>query len=404
MNTLILVGISVLAFWILIYILSRIYDFESINLEFNPGVLMWRTERGIGLLDRIAEAKERFWKTMGNISALLGSGLMFAVFGFLLYLVIIYVIQAMSPSGPPSVPSEVGTKIVPIPGLNIPFLKGAIALITVLFIHEGAHGIILRNLKIKVKSVGLALFVLIPGAFVEQDEEDFKEADPLSRVKVASAGPVANVILAFVCLGVIFALISPNPGVPIENVYKNTPAKRAGLQPGTHIIEINDETCFNYADFNSVMQNTRPGQTITLKTDKNQYQITLGEHPTDNEIGYIGIAATYGPLKSSTLLGPQFLFFTIPTYTILGSSLIAQNAYTSVAPWFFVDLLIWIFSLNILVAIFNLLPMRPLDGGHLFEGLAEKVTTGRKKVTIVNAMRSLVIMILVVNIMAIFIG
>lgn len=33
------------------------------------------------------------------------------------------------------------------------------------------------------------------------------------------------------------------------------------------------------------------------------------------------------------------------------------------------DLLFWIYFLNFAVGTFNLLPMKPLDGGHLFENL-----------------------------------
>jgi len=50
---------------------------------------------------------------------------------------------------------------------------------------------------------------------------------------------------------------------------------------------------------------------------------------------------------------------------------VAQT-YGDIIPWFLFDLAdvcYWIFALNIMVGLFNLLPMKPLDGGIMFEEL-----------------------------------
>lgn len=398
-------GIILAAFWGILYLVSRFRDFDSVNLSVYPGVLTWRTEKGINILDRISNKGKRFWNFFGSFSAFAGSAFMLIIFVFFTYSVINYILMALGPAGAPSVPSEAATRIVPIPGVNIPLVYGGLALISVIIIHEGSHGIILKNLKIKIKSVGLALLVLIPGAFVEQDEEDFENASSSSRIKVASAGPIANVLLAFACFGLVLALISPNPGVPVKGVMENTPAERAGLEKNSRIISINGEEFFNHQEFLEFMNTTRPGDTISLKTEEKTLNVTLGEHPQENlNIGFIGIAVGYGPIEKTTLLRPQNVFLSIPYMTILGQAVISEAAYTSPIPWFLINLLIWMFSLNILVAIFNLLPLKPLDGGHLVEGLVEKVTSGVKKDIILKTFTAVTIFILATNFIAVFAG
>ena len=58
---------------------------------------------------------------------------------------------------------------VEMPGstIYVPLGYGLISLATVLIVHEFSHGILSRVEKINIKSVGLLLFTILPGAFVE---------------------------------------------------------------------------------------------------------------------------------------------------------------------------------------------------------------------------------------------
>jgi len=50
--------------------------------------------------------------------------------------------------------------------------------------------------------------------------------------------------------------------------------------------------------------------------------------------------------------------------------------------WIIVNLIYWIFWLNLIVALFNVLPMIPLDGGFLFsDGLRSIIQKLNKKIT-----------------------
>lgn len=394
----ILIGVGLLAiFWSVVYLLSKSRDLESGGLTVYPGLAMWRTEKGVGLLDRIANRAKRLWSGFGILSGVLGVTLMIGFLGYLLFRVVQLLVKILGPTVTPQLPSGAATKIVPLPGINIPFLVGAIGLVAAIFVHEGAHGLVMRNLKIKVKKVGLVLLVLIPGAFVEQDDEDFEKAGPIKRIKVASAGPIANILLAIVCFGLILLLINPNPGVPIRKVVDNTPADQAGLRAGSRIVSINGTDFFNYGRFSSFMDNTRPGQEIALDTEEEQYLIVLSEHPYDNDVGYIGVRPGTGPIRESRLVHPEYFFFFIPSTTIFGPLIFAEDYYKTDVPWFIIRMLNWIYSLNVLIAIFNLLPLGPLDGGHVMEGVADKITSGRKKSALIGVAGALTIFLIMMN-------
>jgi len=91
-----------------------------------------------------------------------------------------------------------GVQLV-IPGVTIPLWYGLIGLIVVMVVHELSHGVVARAEKLRLKSVGLVLFAVIPGAFVEPDEDELKKAPLLSRLRVYAAGSMANIVVALPC-------------------------------------------------------------------------------------------------------------------------------------------------------------------------------------------------------------
>ena len=74
-----------------------------------------------------------------------------------------------------------------LPGINpmLPIVYGWIAIVLAIVVHEGAHGVIARNVGLKVKSSGLLFFLIVPiGAFVDVDEEQIKKAKPKHSLKL----------------------------------------------------------------------------------------------------------------------------------------------------------------------------------------------------------------------------
>ncbi len=97
-----------------------------------------------------------------------------------------------------------------LPGVNLPFFEGILALIAILLVHEVSHAVLARIAKVPIKSSGIVLFGIIPmGAFVEPDEKKLEKLDRVRQTRVLVAGPTANFIssIAFFLLFVALLLL-----------------------------------------------------------------------------------------------------------------------------------------------------------------------------------------------------
>lgn len=387
-------------FWVFIYLIDRFYDLESRGISLSPGFIMWRTETGVGFLDRVSKKFKKFWSGYGVLCAALGIIVMLVFFYVFALGTIEGTFRLLTPAEDLQIPSGAKKVPVPIPGVNIPFLLGIISLGTALLIHEPAHGILFRRLKFKIKSVGLAIFLfVIPGAFVEEDEEEFEKASPWERIRAASAGPVSNIFLGVLCFGLVMILVNPLPGLYISEVVPNSAAENAGLTPGAQLSSVNGTEIDNYEMFDNFMGGTKPGQSLTIETDENQYFVTLGEHPSEN-IGYLGVRTTwsyFGWADVNPMVLPSVALF-----EVIGHPVINKYAYRSLVPWDFIRVLKWIFALNILVGIFNLLPLKPLDGGHVIEGISEKFTSKSKAKTFTKVISFVTLVFIILNFLIIY--
>ena len=88
-----------------------------------------------------------------------------------------------------------------LPGINLPLFEGALALLIVMIVHEGSHGVLAVLRKIKIKSTGIVLFGFLPlGAFVEPDEDQLLKSKSKYKSDVFVAGPTANLLCAILLL------------------------------------------------------------------------------------------------------------------------------------------------------------------------------------------------------------
>jgi Zn-dependent protease len=82
-----------------------------------------------------------------------------------------------------------------LPGINLPFFEGILALLVVLVVHEGAHAVLTRIAKVPLRSSGIAFFGIIPvGAFVEPDEKKLAAVPAPAQTRVLVAGATANLV------------------------------------------------------------------------------------------------------------------------------------------------------------------------------------------------------------------
>jgi membrane-associated protease RseP (regulator of RpoE activity) len=333
--------------------------FDRKNIEFKYILFLRKTKKGIKLLDRISKFK-KFWKAIGIIAII--SCFLMMIDGLR------GLIQAslMIISG--EIKESLGGLVLPTPTakpvfgpgfIGIPFLFWIIILPTILFPHEIAHGIMCRLEKIKIKSAGIILLLILPGAFVEPDENEIKKSKLLAKLRIFSAGSFANLIVAFLIfipflgVGLLPNVIWPSIAtgyLKIVEVNSTSPAKRAGLEAGMLITEINGKKLeISYIDFLNLdyltkyTKGIKAGDTINITANGKLYEVHVEEIKENNS-----------------------------TRPFIGISVRLDSKCDEKTFDFVTNLFTWMWILNYAVAVFNILPIYPLDGGLILNAIAEK--------------------------------
>ncbi len=150
--------------------------------------------------------------------------------------------------------------LVPIiPGLTISletFLYLLPGLSLGIILHEFMHALAARFEGIRVKFVGfLVALGVLPAAFVEPEEEELERAPLRSKLRIYSAGVLANIILALVALALIQLYTAGTSYIYLINVESGSPASKAGLSPGILIsdVTVNGTSCGGYSGFIACM-------------------------------------------------------------------------------------------------------------------------------------------------------
>jgi len=260
-------------------------------------------------------------------------------------------IPGVSPLLPTTKDGNIG---MGVPGYDIfiPWWYAVIAIVATFGPHEISHGILSRVGRIKLKSTGLLTFGgLLLGAFVEPDEEDLKSKPSISKMRVYSAGSIANFAVGILCILIILALptvikyVTYSEGVKVVDLNEGYPAEKV-LEKGAIIYELNNITMDEIYSFEKAAGGLKPGDLVVLKTDNGVVMLNATKSPIDEEKGYMGvivvknIRSKFGFL--TWLLTPGLLNF------ILNS-------------------LAWIYFFSLSIGTVNLLPVPPFDGYRMFD-------------------------------------
>jgi serine protease Do len=72
-------------------------------------------------------------------------------------------------------------------------------------------------------------------------------------------------------------------GVKVQEVFKDTPAQKAGLKADDQIVALNGEAVMNTDDFLGLLAKNKPGDTVKLtinrEMNKQDLKVTLGQRP-----------------------------------------------------------------------------------------------------------------------------
>lgn len=348
--------LSIVAFFGIIVVLI-IKDRK--NIDFKPFLLIRRTKKWENKIEEIAKKHERSLKIFANFAVIIG--VILSIIGTI-FLLAFPGVRLMLPKIFPGEASPAVQRIA----FFVPLWYWVISIFLIIFPHELAHGLVSVIEKIRITSVGVILFLIFPGAFVEPDEIKFKKSKVGTRMRIAAVGSVANfiVFLLLIVLSIFiikgFYVESGVIAIQINN--ESYPAKQVNLT-GT-ITEINGYKIRNTQDLEKVLIETKPGDKIQIKADEKYYNITLIENPNKPGKGFIGISFLQPNLLSRiTRIDPNVIYD-------VKRPLYAQRV---LIDWF-KGLIDWVAFLDINVAIANLLPFLPFDGGIMWQALFEKVT------------------------------
>lgn len=367
---------------------------EQRRVEFNFPILTIRTQLFSKVFDRLGALRASrliSWIALAIVPVVAAIGL-YLVLGSLIALLWNPAVgNAVRQTGP--------AVYLLLPGINpvLPFLYGWFAIIVAIAVHEGAHGVVARSLGLRVKSSGLLFFLFIPiGAFVDVDEEQLKKAKAKVSSRVLAGGLGANIAVAAVCLiGVLVIVNGLTPaidGVYVYDVTKGMPAEAAGLLPKDVFVSIDSVRINSIADINATLDNKTAGDIIQVTVARgdmwqNRFStfvnLTISENRTvmGVSVGDLLIGERLSNYQTVTI--DRLAMYLVPP--ALASGLVPFS--DSLAPFYkhwlgadwaiFANVLFWLWFVNVNVAVFNALPIYPLDGGRMFN-IALKSALGRK--------------------------
>jgi membrane-associated protease RseP (regulator of RpoE activity) len=275
-----------------------------------------------------------------------------------------------------------------------------------------------------IKGIPLGGFVKIVGytPLEEIDPADepraFYRQPALRRAIVIVAGVVVNIVLAFLLLVVLAVAVGIPAGGDATNVIRRvspcvpvsagtctdrdpvSPASAAGLRPRDRVVAFAGTPVRDWNGLAGVIQRTRPGTTVPVVVERHgaRHTVPVRIGRLDGH-GYLGVEPaphmrTLGPVASVRFAGRFTWQMTVAiggivadipkavpklfsrerastpggqAGSVVGGAQASGQVFSSSDTWRakIGMFLLLVSSLNLFVGLLNLIPLLPLDGGHL---------------------------------------
>jgi membrane-associated protease RseP (regulator of RpoE activity) len=196
---------------------------------------------------------------------------------------------------------------------------------------------------------------------------------------------MSNFVVGIISLiGLMLLVGSMTPitnGVGIFGVVEDSPAHNIGILPKDTLLTLNGVDVSSSDEIQEVLSDFNPGDTISLsflqKGDEIERDIVLATYENTSR-AFIGITGIDSSMISDLLenyrrpqLTSPLIYLYIPTFNLAQERVpfsdTMQNFYTSPIgeyTYFTANILFWLWFVNFNLAIFNALPLYPLDGGQ----------------------------------------
>jgi membrane-associated protease RseP (regulator of RpoE activity) len=248
-----------------------------------------------------------------------------------------------------------------------------------------------------------------------QEERAFYKASSAKKLVVLGAGSFLHFVLGFVLLFTLFAGIGTNQVLPVINeVVPNSAAQAAGIRAGDEVVSINGKRVTEwYKDVEVIRQSQGTELTLVLSRNGEEVVVTTAARLTDldgTKRYVLGIVNDVGlkrsgllvSIKNSATVTKSFLVESVKSLGklpekipalwgatvrgeerdpnglvgVVGVARVSGEAVGSDKLTVMERLATFVLivaSLNIFVGVFNLLPILPLDGGHMAVAIADSI-------------------------------
>jgi membrane-associated protease RseP (regulator of RpoE activity) len=248
-----------------------------------------------------------------------------------------------------------------------------------------------------------------------QEDRAFYKASSGKKLVVLGAGSFLHFVLGFVLLFTLFAGIGTNQVLPVINeVVPNSAAQAAGIQVGDEIVSINGKRVTEwYKDVEVIRESQGRELSLVLNRNGEEISVTASARLTDldgttryvlgivNDVG-LKRSGLLVSIKNSATVTRSFLVESVKSLGklpekipalwgatvrgeerdpnglvgVVGVARVSGEAVGSDKLTVMERLATFVLivaSLNIFVGVFNLLPILPLDGGHMAVAIADSI-------------------------------
>lgn len=297
-----------------------------------------------------------------------------------------------------------------------------LGLIFLIVIHELGHMLTAKAFGVRVPEFGVgfgppifkkqfgktvySLRIILLGGFAkiagmgddEEGEDTYYAKAPWKRALMIFAGPAVNLVFAVI----IFSGILMVQGVPtqtepeVEAVASGTMAAEVELESGDRLLAVDGQPVQSWEGFTGSIENRSPGEEVAITVQRGGEELTVngelgsrgeasdeplvGVNPVVSEVSHSPFLALWeGSQRTVQLVGlyvsglaqlvtGQLDFFDNVSgpvgITTIGSEAVSAGVYSALGT---------LAIISMVLGVMNLLPILPLDGGHLLMIAIEKL-------------------------------